>query len=185
MTRARLLDVVRQFPEGTLIAMEACGSSNYWARTFAKMGFKIKLIPPQHVKPFVGHQKNDANDARAICEAACRPGIHGVPTKTVELQDIKSIRCIRQSRVEQRLAAANQLKSLASEYGVIIAKSFKCLREQVPVALEDPDNELSLIMRRILHDLLEEINVLTLEIKSLTQDLESLCKQQPRVIKHC
>ncbi|MFT6139901.1 MAG: transposase [Psychromonas sp.] len=56
VTRARLLDVLRQFPEGTLIAMEACATSNYWARTFAKMGFKIKLIPPQHVKPFVGHQ---------------------------------------------------------------------------------------------------------------------------------
>lgn len=138
VTRARLLDVRRQFPEGTLIAMEACGTSNYWARTFAKIGFKIKLISPQHVKPFVGHQKNDANDARAICEAASRPSIHSVPTKTVELQDIKSIRCIRQRRVEQLLAAANQLKSLASEYGVVIAKSFKCLKEQVPIAPEYP-----------------------------------------------
>jgi len=180
VTRTRLLDVVRQFPEGTLIAMEACGSSNYWARTFAKMGFEIKLIPPQHVKPFVGHQKNDANDARAICESAFRPDVHGVPTKTIELQDIKSIRCIRQRRVEQRLAAANQLKGLASEYGVIITKSFKCLREQVPIALEDPDNELSIVMRRMLHGLLTEINTLTDEIKSLTLDLEALCKQQPR-----
>ena len=100
--------------------------------------------------------------------------------KTVELQDIKSIRCIRQRRVEQRLVAANQLKGLASEYGVVIAKSFKCLREQVPIALEDPENELSLLMRRMLHDLLTEINTLTAEIKSLTQDLEAHCKQQPR-----
>ncbi|MCO4798889.1 MAG: transposase, partial [Colwelliaceae bacterium] len=65
----------------TLIAMEACGSSNYWARTIEKMGFSIRLIPPQHVKPFVGHQKNDANDARAICEAASRPNLHSVPIK--------------------------------------------------------------------------------------------------------
>ena len=57
VTRAKLLDAVRQFPENTLIAMEACGSSNYWARTIEKMGFSIRLIPPQHVKPFVGHQK--------------------------------------------------------------------------------------------------------------------------------
>ena len=69
--------------------MEACGSSNYWARTFAKMGFAIKLIPPQHVKQFVGHQKNDTNDTRTICEAAFRPDVHGVPTKAIELQDIK------------------------------------------------------------------------------------------------
>lgn len=33
VTRTKLLDVVRRFPENTLIAMEACGSSNYWART--------------------------------------------------------------------------------------------------------------------------------------------------------
>jgi transposase len=151
VTRARLLDVLRQFPEGTLIAMEACSTSNYWARTFAKMGFKIKLIPPQHVKPFVGHQKNDANDARAICEAASGPSLHNVPTKTVELQDIKSIRCIRQRRFKQRLAAANQLKGLASEYGVVIAKSCKCLREQVLIALENADNELSLVMRRMIY----------------------------------
>jgi transposase len=57
VTRARLLDVVRQFPESTLNPMEACGKSKYWARTFAKMGFNIKLIPAQHVKPFVAHQK--------------------------------------------------------------------------------------------------------------------------------
>ncbi len=32
----------------------------------------------------------------------------------------------------------------------------------------------------MLHDLLTEINTLTAEIKSLSQDLEALCKQQPR-----
>jgi transposase len=63
---------------------------------------------------------------------------------------------------------------------VVIAKIFKCLREQVPIALENPDNELSLVMKRILYDLLMEINALTLNIKSLTNDLEALCKQQPR-----
>lgn len=104
------------------------------------MGYEINLIPPQHVKPFVGHQKNDANDARAICEAVSRPEIHSVPAKKIELQDIKSVRCIRLRRVEQRLAAANQLKGLACEYGMVIAKSFKCLREQVPIALEAPEN---------------------------------------------
>lgn len=31
---------------------------------------------------------------------------------------------------------------------MVIAKSFKCLREQVPIELGDADNELSLVMRR-------------------------------------
>ncbi len=33
-----------------LIAMEACGSSNYWARKLEEMGHTIKLVPAQHVK---------------------------------------------------------------------------------------------------------------------------------------
>ena len=82
VTGANFLDVVRQFSENTLIAMEACGSSNYWASTIESKGVSIKLIPPQHVKPFVGHQKNDSNDARAICETASQPNLHSVPIKT-------------------------------------------------------------------------------------------------------
>ncbi len=58
---------------GTLIAMEACSTAHYWARTIENLGFKVCLIPPQHVKAFVKHHKNDANDALAICEAANRP----------------------------------------------------------------------------------------------------------------
>jgi transposase len=75
------------------------------------MGFNIALIPAQHVKPFVGRQKNDANDARAICEAFSRPDIHFVPVKSVEQQDLKSLRCVRARLVEQRTALANKLEA--------------------------------------------------------------------------
>lgn len=37
----------------TIIAMEACYSSHYWAREFTKLGHQVKLLPAQHVKPFV------------------------------------------------------------------------------------------------------------------------------------
>lgn len=63
-------DTIRQLPTGTLIAMEACGTPHHWTRLFQELGHKVKLIPAQHVKPFVTNQKNDANDALAICEAA-------------------------------------------------------------------------------------------------------------------
>ena len=33
--------------------MEACGGSNYWGRELQKRGYEVKLIVPQHVKPFV------------------------------------------------------------------------------------------------------------------------------------
>ncbi|HAT85466.1 MAG TPA: hypothetical protein DCS30_05655 [Rhizobiales bacterium] len=35
------------------MAMEACGSSHYWARELSKQGHIPKLIAPRYVKPFV------------------------------------------------------------------------------------------------------------------------------------
>lgn len=65
------------------------------------MGFDVRLIPTQHVKAFARHQKNDANDALAICETACRARFHFVSVKTTEQQDIKALRNARQLIVEQ------------------------------------------------------------------------------------
>ena len=70
--RAQLLDTLRGF-EPCLVAMEACGSAHFWSRTLQTMGFTVRLIPPQHVKPFTRVNKTDAGDALAICEAARRP----------------------------------------------------------------------------------------------------------------
>lgn len=46
VSRVKLLDTLRQFPAGSIIAMEACATSHYWGRTFQSMGFFIRLIPP-------------------------------------------------------------------------------------------------------------------------------------------
>ncbi len=102
--RNKLLDKVRQFPQGPLIAMEACGTSHYWGRKFKDLSFDVQLIPTQHVKPFVSSQKNDANDALAICEAAFRPNIHKLLIK-----DIISLRFVRARLVQNRTAAVNQI----------------------------------------------------------------------------
>ncbi|MET4386029.1 transposase [Bradyrhizobium sp. F1.4.3] len=40
-------------------------------------------MPPAYVKPYPKRQKNDTTDAEAICEAATRPNMRFVPTKTV------------------------------------------------------------------------------------------------------
>lgn len=49
-----------------LIAVEACGTAHYWARTLAAMGHEIRLIPPLYVKAYVKRGKSDALDAEAI-----------------------------------------------------------------------------------------------------------------------
>lgn len=55
------------------IGLEACSGADYWARELIKLGHDARLISPQFVKPYVKGNKNDANDAEAICETEGRP----------------------------------------------------------------------------------------------------------------
>ena len=47
----------------------------------------MQLIPPAYLKPFLKRNKNDAIDAKAICEAAQRLGTRNVTVKTAGLSD--------------------------------------------------------------------------------------------------
>lgn len=180
ITRSDLMKKLSQLPENTLIAMEACASSHHWARQMQKHGFEVMLIPAQFVKPFVGHQKNDANDARAICEASQRPDVHPVQVKTIEQQDIKALRNIRQRLVENRTALVNQARAMAAEYGVIFPKHVTKFQELLPLAIEDASNQLSHVMRRVLLDSYDELRQLNRDIQQVEQDLLELCKTNPR-----
>jgi len=68
--------------------MEACGSAHHWGRELMALGHAVKLIPPAYVKPFVKRQKNDANDAAAICEALSRPGLRFVKVRSIANQAV-------------------------------------------------------------------------------------------------
>ena len=68
--------------EPSLIGMEACGTSHYWARELCGLGHEVKLMPPAYVKPYVKRGKTDAGDAEAICEAVTRPTMRFVAIKS-------------------------------------------------------------------------------------------------------
>src|SRR5260221_11153340 len=68
----------------TVIGMEACGASHYWARELGRLGHEGKLIAPQHVKPYVTRNKNDGREAEGTCEAMSRRPGRFVPVKTAE-----------------------------------------------------------------------------------------------------
>ena len=58
-----------------LVGMEACSGCHYWARVLSELGHEVRLISPQFVTPYVKSNKNDRNDAEAICEAVGRPSM--------------------------------------------------------------------------------------------------------------
>ena len=175
VSRSQFLHTIRQLPPITLLAMEACGSSHYWGRTFTSMSFHVALLAAQSVKPFVRNQKNDANDAMAICEAAMRPNIHQVDIKTVEQQDMKALRCVRQRLVEQRTAIANQIRGLSAEYGVVFPLGLNTLNQAVLEELENDENGFSHVIRQLISDVLDSLIVLTRDIDTITAKIEELC----------
>ena len=115
-----------------LVGLEACGGAHYWARELIRLGHDARLISPQLVKPYVKGNKNDANDAEAICEAVGRPNMRFVPLKGIEQQDIQMLHRIRSGVVKARTALANRIRGLLGEYGLVVAKGLGSLRRQLP-----------------------------------------------------
>lgn len=176
LTRKKLTAFIAKLPP-CLIGMEACGGSHHWVRTFERMGHTIRLIAPQFVKPFVKSNKNDAADAEAICEAVQRPSMRFVPSKSLEQQDIQSLHRIRSQAVARRTALANQIRGLLMEYGVIIPKGISYVRKEIPLILENAENELTFMFREMLSELYDEMVHLDERIRKLECKLETICSQ--------
>lgn len=160
--------------QADIVVMEACYSSNYWARALEDMGFTVKLIPPFQVKPFLVGNKNDHNDTIAIAEASLRPTARFVPIKSIEQQDIQSLDRIRDRMVKQRTAIINQLRGLMSEYGVVLPKGSIRFLNQVTYALEEAENILSPVARQFLSDLHKEAVDKTHAIKQVEEKMHAL-----------
>ena len=158
--------------EPCVIAMEACGGANYWAREMKDLGHEVKLIAPQYVKPYVKGNKNDYNDAEAIAEAAQRPTMRFVPIKSVEQQDIQNLHRQRERIKKARTALVNQVRGLLAEYGIVINKGVAAVRKGLPGILEDAENGLTMRGRELFADLLEELRVLDERFKQSEKQIE-------------
>jgi len=166
-----LLDKVEP---GCEIGMEACGGAYHWARELQSQGYTVKLIPPQFVKPYVKSNKNDANDAEAICEAMSRPNMRFVAVKSVEQQDIQATHRIRADLMTQRTAKANQIRGLVAEYGLVAPQQLRALRAAIPGWLEDAENGLTDHFRSLLHGVWVDLLALDDRVLELDREIERL-----------
>ena len=118
LRRAQMIPFFKKLPL-TVIALEACGSSHYWAHELTALGHTVHLIPPQSN---VKRGKNDRNDAEAICEATGRPGMNFVPVKSVTQQAQGMVLKVRETLIGQRTALINTVRGHAAEFGIIAGK---------------------------------------------------------------
>ena len=161
------------------IGMEACGGAHHWARVLQSHGYTVKLLPPQFVKPYVKSNKNDANDAEAICEAMSRPGMRFVTVKTAEQQDIQAIHRVRAGMMSERTALANRIRGLVAEYGLVAPQALCALKRAIPDWLEDAQNGLSARFRMMLNELWEELNRRLQRIAELDKEIIQIANSNP------
>ena len=164
---------------GCEIGMESCGGAHHWARRLQAHGFKVRMIAPQFVKPYVKSNKNDANDAEAICEAMSRPHMRFVAVKTVEQQDIQAVHRIRAELTKQRTAKSNQIRGLVAEYGLVAPKELVQLRRALPCWLEDAENGLSERFRRLLNGLWGDLRSLDERMTELDREIAVIARNDP------
>src|SRR5208282_3642627 len=112
VTRKHLLGLLAKL-EPCLVRIEACGSVHHWAREIEKLGHTVKPMSPQFVKPYRKGNKNDPNDAEAICEAVSRPSMRFVPVKSAAQQDLQALHRVREQLLKSRTALVNQVRGVA------------------------------------------------------------------------
>jgi transposase len=121
LRRRDLLAFFERLP-ATKVGMEACGGAFHWARELTALGHEVKLMPPQHVKPYVKRGKNDRNDADAICEAMSRPRMNFVAIKTADQQAGQMLMTTRERLVAYHTQLINTIRGHAAEFGLTAAK---------------------------------------------------------------
>lgn len=157
-----------------VVGMEACSGAHYWARVLTDLGHDVRLISPQFVTPYVKSNKNDRNDAEAICEAVGRPSMRFVPPKSSEQLEIQAVHRIRQRLVSDRTRLVNQIRGLLAEHGVVIGRDISRLRRGLTQIVDGAAGGLGDMLRDLVRDVHQELAELDRRIARYNQRIRHL-----------
>lgn len=164
----------------SIVAMEACSSSQHWARRFKAMGHEVRLIATKFVRPFVKTNKTDAADAAAIWEAAQRPGMRFVPVKSEQQQGILALHNMRDLLVKSRTAQIHQLRAVFYEYGIELPRGRHWGLKAMPTAFARAEGRIEATVIEALHTQFELIQDISRRIETLEQRLEAYERSDER-----
>jgi transposase len=159
LARGKVLEFFANLP-ACLVGLEACVAAHHWARELTRLGHQVRLMPPQHVRPYVKTNTHDAADAEAICEAVQRPGMRFVPVKGEEQQSVLTLHRIREQLLKQRTATINALRAHLAEFGIVAAQRQTGLRELLAVVADAEDRRLPPLARELLQLLADHLRAL-------------------------
>lgn len=156
-----------------LIGMEACGGAQHWARRLIALGHTVKLLPAKQVRPFVGGNKNDVADARAIWTAVQQPGIKIVAVKTEAQQAVLAMHRMRQQLVKFRTAQINALRGLLTEYGEVMPQGRHAITKMLPDVLARLAERLPAVLIETLREQFARIGQLDEQIAEIERRLRA------------
>ena len=147
-----------------LIGIEACASSHYWSRELQALGHTVRLMPAGYVKPYVKRQKNDAADAKAICEAVTRANMRFVETKTPEQQSCLMLHRTRHLLIRQQTAVINAIRAHLAEFGIVAPLGRLGVEALLGVVADPKDQRVPEVARACLAALGAQLRVLKKQI---------------------
>lgn len=179
VTRKQLLPLLARLSP-CLIGLEACASGHYWAREINKLGHTVKLMSPHFVAPYRKSQKNDGNDAEAVCEAVGCPSMRFVPLKATAQQDVQALHRIRAQLIKWRTRLANEIRGLLGEYGIALRKGMAPLRHALASIVEDERQLLSPFFREMVSEMREQLRFLGERLQEYDRRVQSVFSQDER-----
>ncbi len=158
-----------------LVGMEACSGAHDTARRLKALGHDARIMAPKYVVKFRDKQKNDANDAQAICEAVQYRLTRFVPIKSVEQQAVLCLHRIRNAAVGARTSLINEIRGLLTEFGVVMTKGRYHFQSELAPALDQ--TAVPELARQLLSDLHTKLRQLNDEILSLERRISAMIRQ--------
>jgi transposase len=133
-----------------------------------------KLIPAQHVTPFVRGNKNDHNDSFAITEASQRAHIRFVPIKAEYQQEINCLHRIHERLIKNKSALSDQSRGLLSEFGMVSPCGHTAFLNGLTNIIDNPQysHRLQYMVINMLSEYKTIINRLKTIEKQLTESVE-------------
>jgi transposase len=135
----------------------------------AKLGHDTRIIPAQHIPPFVMGNKNFPNDPFAVTEASQGPHIRFVPIKTELQQEISCLHRVRDRLSKIKISLSNQSRGWLSEFGVVFPCGNKALVNGLTSIIDNPQH--SHLIQNMVIDMLSEYETTVNRLKGIEKQL--------------
>ncbi len=161
-----------------LIALEACGSAQWWRRKLMALGHEVRLIHAKFVRPFVQNNKTDAADAKAIWTAVRQPGMRTVAGKTEEQQAVLALHRMRMSLVRFRTMQVNQLRGLLYEFGITLKGGRQAGLAEIQQRMAELEEIVPGMLFEAIKEQLQRLNDIETDVQDIERRIKDWQKQQ-------